>query len=364
MRLVAVVLTLGLAGTAGAQFRILDAHSTSSLRGVDAVSASVAWASGSGGTVLETTDGGTTWKHCAVPAGAEKLDFRGVQALDAKTAVVMASGKGDASALYKTEDGCATWKLLYKNPDADGFWDAVWFDHRKGDKFKKGYILGDPVGGSFVLLETLDGGAHWTRSKVAGLKAPAGIGGFAASNSSLIADGLEFGTSGPDGPLVYTADLTCTMVTNERDPLACVRDRMTVTSTKAPMNGASASAGIFSMARAGMHVVAVGGDYSKPNDSGGTAAWSEDGGQTWGAASAMPHGYRSAVAFDAATKIWIAVGPNGTDVSSDEGKNWSALKPAAKDAAGADQGWNAISLPFVVGGKGKIGRLNTDALKK
>ena len=364
MRLFAAFLLSVYAGAAGAQFKILDAHTTSSLRGVDAVSAEVAWASGSDGSVLQTTDGGTTWKHCAVPQGAEKLDFRGVQALDAKTAVVMASGKGDASALYKTEDGCATWTLLYKNPDADGFWDAVWFDHRKEAKFKKGYILGDPVDGSFVILATVDGGAHWSRSKVPGLKAEAGIGGFAASNSSLIGSALQFGTSGPNGPFVYSADLTCTMGNNERDPLSCVRDSMTVTSTKVTMNGTSASSGIFSMARSGTHVVAVGGDYSKPNDTGGTAAWSEDGGQTWGGASAMPHGYRSAVAFDTTARAWIAVGPNGTDLSRDDGKNWSALKPAAKDAPDADKGWNAISLPFVVGAKGKIGKLNADVLKK
>jgi hypothetical protein len=78
----------------------------------------------------------------------------------------------------------------------------------------------------------------------------------------------------------------------------------------------------------------------------------------------MPHGYRSAVAFDAATKTWIAVGPNGTDISRDDGKNWSALKPAEKDAPDADKGWNALSLPFGVGAKGKIGRLESEAVKK
>ena len=42
---------------------------TASLRGVSAVSAKVAWASGSAGTFFKTTDGGATWKAGAV-AGA------------------------------------------------------------------------------------------------------------------------------------------------------------------------------------------------------------------------------------------------------------------------------------------------------
>ena len=66
---------------AGAQWVLQESHSTASLRGIHAVSKDVAWASGSGGTVLRTVDGGAHWMTCAVPDGAkdgaEKLDFRG-----------------------------------------------------------------------------------------------------------------------------------------------------------------------------------------------------------------------------------------------------------------------------------------------
>ena len=84
---------------------------------------------------------------------------------------------------------------------------------------------------------------------------------------------------------------------------------------------------------------------------------------TWALAQTPPHGYRSAVAYDEASKTWITVGPNGTDISTDDGRNWRALKPGPSDASDADQHWNALSLPFVVGPHGRIGVLNPAALK-
>ena len=61
----------------------------------------------------------------------------------------------------------------------------------------------------------------------------------------------------------------------------------------------------------------------------------------------------------------LTVGPNGTDISTDDGKNWHALQPEAAlhEAADADRNWNALSLPFVVGPHGRIGKLDEAALK-
>ena len=72
----------------------------------------------------------------------------------------MSIGKGDQSRLYKTTDGCQSWTLLFTNPDPDGFFDALRFRNRES-----GWLLGDPVDGRFVVMGTLDGGLHWTRSK-------------------------------------------------------------------------------------------------------------------------------------------------------------------------------------------------------
>jgi len=45
------------------------------------------WVSGTEGTVLRTTDGGKSWDALKVPK-ADTLDFRGIRAFDAETAVL------------------------------------------------------------------------------------------------------------------------------------------------------------------------------------------------------------------------------------------------------------------------------------
>jgi hypothetical protein len=348
------------AALARGQFQILDAKTTASLRGIDAVSPRVAWASGTGGTVLLTTDAGANWKKCSVPPHAERLDFRGVQGFDARTAVVMASGKGDQSALFRTTDGCASWTLIFANPDPDGFFDAIRFVDRQ-----VGYLLGDPVAGSFALFATRDAGLHWTRAISSSLtSAGPGIGAFAASNSSLLTAPLQFGTGGPDGPYLYRADGSCMTSASERGLMDCVREGLHFNALRLPVEGTTASAGLFALADAGKRLVAVGGDYAKPDVASGTAAYFDPQAGAWAAATTMPHGYRSAVAYDKATDLWIAVGPNGTDISADDGRNWVAFKPRAQDAPDADREWNAVSLPFVVGSKGRIGRLLPGVLGK
>ena len=107
----------------------------------------------------------------------------------------------------------------------------------------------------------------------------------------------------------------------------------------------------------------------KPDDHNGTAAYGTVSDQSevpqhFIKSEQPPHGYRSAVAYDTPTKTWITVGPNGTDISTDDGRNWRALKPNLKDseAPDADKNWNALSLPFVVGPHGRIGKLRTNDL--
>lgn len=307
---------------------------TASFRGVHAVGNGVAWVSGTHGTILRTEDGGYLWQSCVVPPDAEKLDFRGIWAWDADTAIVLSSGEDDQSRIYKTTDGCHSWTLMARNTEKDGFWDAIRFWDRE-----HGAILGDPVNHRFVLATTSDGGKTWDFHSMQGpVIEPKTQAAFAASNSSLAfgnsARELKFVTGGTGGSKLYAASSS---------------PGQTWQTFPIPVMSGNESAGVFSLdLKKDGHGVAVGGDYRKPDAQEQTAAWTSDGGKHWLAADQTPHGYRSSVAWSEEWKAWIAVGTNGTDVSYDGGRTWQALDHA---------NWNALSLPWVVGPNGRIGKL-------
>ncbi len=324
-----------LATSSFAQIQMLDSGSHASFRGISVVNDKVAWVSGTNGTILRTVDGGAHWTQCAVPPDGEKLDFRGIVASNESEALAMSSGPGEASRLYHTTDACQSWREVARNQEKDGFWDALLSAKDEGAA-----VFGDPVGGTFD-VEMVPGAALKPMSKVTGTlptkgcEALAGEGAFAASNSCALeihGDAVLIGTGGTSGARVL----------RWAGPGKCA-------ATSVPMGGAAASAGVFSLAmRDEQHIVAVGGDYQKPNESAGTAAFSSDGGHTWTAAAKMPHGYRSAVAWDAKDHVWIAVGTNGSDISRDDGKTWEALE---------NGNWNAVVPPFVAGPDGRIGKI-------
>jgi photosystem II stability/assembly factor-like uncharacterized protein len=351
---------------------------TAGLRGIHAVGGGVAWASGTEGTVLRTEDGGYMWQQCAMPPGAEKLDFRGIWAWDSDTAIVMSSGPGDLSRIYKTTDGCSHWKLMFMNPDKDGFWDAMVFWDREhgevvGDPVERRALTGvkittddglNPDDGSgnfpaqeaarletrFAVFVSSDGGQTWGEDEGAAFQNdPKRSDAFAASNSSLVRlPSLGwFGIGGLDGSFVYRGIRASDITSHE----GLFWQKIPV-----PISSGTETSGVFSLDfRGSQHGVAVGGNYKKPNESAGTAAWTADGGEHWTATVKPPHGYRSAVAWDADAKAWIAAGTNGSDISYDDGRTWAPL----------DYGnWNALSLPWVVGPQGRIAKLDESKLPR
>ncbi|HSB74016.1 MAG TPA: hypothetical protein VLC12_00120, partial [Terriglobales bacterium] len=104
----------------------------------------IVWASGSNGVILRSINDGKSWKQLSVPGG-EALDFRDIEAFDANTAYVMASGEGARSRIYKTGDGGKTWKLQYTDKRPEFFLDAL-----ACESATHCYALSDPVQDKFL----------------------------------------------------------------------------------------------------------------------------------------------------------------------------------------------------------------------
>lgn len=316
-------------------------NTTVSLRGVSAVSPMVAWASGAKGTFLRTTDGGVTWTPGVVPGSAD-ADFRAVRAFSEKSAYLLSSGPGQLSRLFRTADSGVTWDVVMINPAARGFWDALgMWDSMHG------VLLGDPVNGRFVIWTTSDG-LIWDEQK--GPQALPGEGAFAASNSSLFLRGSReawFATGGASG----TGGAARVFHSDDGGKSWDV--------VKTPVRHDSSNAGIFSLAFSrGGRGVAVGGDYTKSADAAGSIAITSDAGKTWSAPATPPAGYRSAVTYLEDAKLWIAIGPTGSDVSSDDGQSWKPFDTAAYNAmsfTGSSVGGGAgSSIGWAVGPMGAI----------
>ena len=302
------------------------------LRGVSAVNARVAWASGSNGTYLKTNDGGTTWQAATVP-GAESLDFRDVEAFDANTAYLLSIGEGEKSRIYKTTDGGRNWKLQFTNHNPKAFFDAMAFwDANRGIAFS------DPVDGHFLIIRTNDGGATW--KEVAPGNIPPALtdeGGFAASGTCITVQGSKnvwIGTGGGAARVFRSVD---------------GGDHWQVATT--PIISGQPSVGIFSIAfKDAMNGVIVGGDYKKESEARDNVATTADGGRTWNLVKgSLPGGFRSGVAYHG---FVVIVGPAGSDYSADNGANWMPLGP---------EGFHAISISrsgagWAVGEKGKVGK--------
>jgi len=305
------------------------------LRGVSAVNNRVAWASGSGSTVLRTEDGGAIWKKLTVTS--EALDFRDIDAIDENTAYVLSIGNGAASRIYKTTDHGTTWTAQFQNPDPKAFLDAMSFwdaDH--------GLVIGDSIDRQFYILITANGGREWTR--VAPDKLPSALvneGAFAASGTNIAVYGKRYAWIG-----LGSAERARVLRTTDGGRTWKVFET--------PIKS-NQSSGIFSIAfRDEKHGVIVGGDYQKERDATDNLAITNDGGESWTLTKGL-HGFRSVVAYIPGTSSLIAVGPSGSDYSADDGHTWSTLAGPGFDtfsfAPRQKFGWAA-------GARGAIGRID------
>ncbi|KOY84938.1 hypothetical protein AD998_01135 [bacterium 336/3] len=304
-----------------------DAH----FRGLWVVNESIVWASGTKGNVVKTLDGGKTWQKIVV-TGFEDKDFRDIVAFDDKKAFII--NAGSPAYILKTEDGGNSWTSVYQNDSPKAFLDDMGFWDEK-----TGFVFGDPDdSGKFVLLQTSDNGKSW---KNIGDKLPTpqeNEAGFAASGTIMRFKDkthIWIGTGGgKDSRILFSND-----------------GGNSWSFFQTPILSGKNSQGIFSMAfKDKKSGIAVGGDYTTPNEPNKTSIYTRNSGKTWKLSKKMPNGYRSCVSY-VRGDIYICAGTNGSDISKDGGKTWQSV---------SSEGFNTIrfaqngKVGWAVGNKGKI----------
>lgn len=312
--LLGVLLTAAAVSQTGPRVQL--SNTKEDLRGVSAVSRQVAWASGTHGTYLRTTDGGRTWTAAQVPDAAT-LDFRGVVAFSTEEAFLMSAGPGEQSRIYHTSDGGKSWQLEYTEKNPKGFLDSIafWDD-------KHGVAVGDPVADEsgklkFEVLMT-DDGQNW--SAIPGSRLPEameGEGAFAASNTCVAVipsasdSNIWFATGGKAARVFHSGDRGKSWEAVET-PIIRGKD----------------STGMFSIAfRDAMNGVIAGGDYKRPNDDGPNLAFTEDGGKTWKLSAVHPLAYFSAAAYDRRAEQAIAAEAAKEAADEKNGKKPPRVRP-------------------------------------
>ena len=324
--LILVVLALAatsLAFAPGSQndfsWQLTPTGSSARLRGLSVVSSSVVWASGSGGTVLRTVNGGATWQSVG-PPGTETLQFRDIEAFDASNAVILSIGPGEESRVYVTSNGGQSWTLAFVNEDPNAFYDCMAFFDRH-----RGLALSDPVQGRFRILATSNGGQSW---RVLDTEMPPALPGefaFAASGQCITTAGGRDAFFGTGGDVVAR-------VFHSGD-----RGQTWQVSTTPIRSGPSA--GIFALAfRDPQHGLAAGGDFLLPAASPDAVALTADGGSTWNLVADAPDEYRSGAHW-VNGRVAIIVGPSGSDASADAGQSWDRFDSGSFDTVDCAGGW-------------------------
>lgn len=310
---------------------VLNTGTTASLRGLSVVSDRIVWASGSGGTVLRTTDGGATWNVNTVP-GADSLDFRDIQGFSATVAIVMAT----AGRIYRTADAGTTWQVVYAATDTSVFLDAISFWDAQ-----HGVVMGDPIDGAFLILLTGDAGRSWQPlSRDRSPEALPGEAAFAASGTCLTVWGSRhawFGTGGgPVARVFRSAD----------------RGR-SWTAASTPLVADDPSAGVFSVAfEDSLNGLVAGGNYRMPASPLANVASTVNGGRTFTLLEPRPPQYLSVIA-GSSTNTLFGAGIAGITFASRAGEAWLKLDSAETNSIAFSR-----SYLWAVGPEGRVKRIN------
>ena len=251
---------------------------------------------------------------------------------------MLAIGPGDASRIYRTTDGGASWATAFVNDDPAAFYDCMAF-YPDG---RRGLALSDPVDGKFRILSTRDSGRSWTVLPDDGMPEAPTEAGFAASGDCLVTAGHSayFGSGGGASRIFRSDDYGLTW---------------TATDSTIPAGDA---AGVFALAfRTPKEGIAVGGDFAAPAD-GVDAVAATRNGRTWRSAGDLTHLGEDVAYLPGRSEGLVVTGESGevmgTSVSRDGGRSWTHV---------SETGYHALDCTrdgscWAAGGSGRVARLS------
>lgn len=214
---------------------------------------------------------------------------------------------GNPALLYKTgEDG--TMDLVYMEEGEGVFYDAMTFWNNR-----EGIAVGDTVDGCLSIIVTRDGGHHWTKLSCDELpEGVAGEGAFAASNTNIEVVGDKTWIATTSSRIYFSPDKGKTWEIQET-----------------PIIKEEPTQGIYSIGFYDGNIgMAIGGDYTNPENKRANKAITKDGGKTWTLiADGQEPEYKSCVQFvpSGKGKEIVALGFTGISYSSDMGETWVSI---------------------------------------
>lgn len=323
----------------GQTVEVLTSGNKSSLRGLSVVTDKIAWASGSGGKVARTIDGGKTWQWMTVP-GFEKREFRDIEAFDANTAVVLAIA--EPGQILKTTDGGQNWKIVFTDTATGMFLDAMDFADEQN-----GVVIGDPLPGTQTIYRayTRNGGTTWYHpadDKDYIPKVANGEAMFASSGTNVVflkSDGFIRSNQ----MFIVTGGTASSFIS--QTPMK--KTQLSILQGK-ESTGANSIA-VFNK----KDIAIVGGDFSNDKDTTQNCMLSNDGGNSFFRPTTPPTGYRSCVEYISKTFL-ITCGTSGIDISNDGGLNWKQISTESYHVCQKAKKGTAV---FLAGRDGRIAKL-------
>ena len=262
------------------------------------------------------------------------LQFRAIEEVDG---ALFALSIESPARLYKLNRKAKGAKLVYEEEDENAFYDAMRFWNSS-----EGIAIGDPTGDCMSIIVTRDGGNSWTKISCDNLPLlKDGEAAFAASdtNIAIVGDKTWVATGGVASRILFSPDKGKTWEV-----------------FFTPIIQGKETTGMYSIDFYDENNgFAIGGDYTKPNDTLVNKMRTQDGGKTWSiVANGKSPGYRSCVQYvpNSNSKQLVTVGFKGIDYSNDAGDTWKHI---------SDEGFYTIrflndSIAYA-GGKGRISKL-------